>query len=178
MSTFDVVYCWDWNVRLAQPIESTSESVARKQDSIGEQYTAVLFDGQGVAERTVTVVWKNNHVGLDFLDYRGRPVCRYFFTRMNPQYLFVSELEIREWDEQGQMLNESTRIETSIYKPDGTLVWEEIDPNTGVGATQEGRQEFLEYHWEPVPEFGNWASVARYDRSLPMDQQPSGRPWV
>ena len=63
---------------------------------------------------------------------------------------------------------EATRIEEFTYSQDGTAHHEITDTRTGEVTAEDRAGVPLDINWEPVPNFGEWASVAREDREKPV----------
>lgn len=171
-------YCKEWNYVTAKPIDAISEERARSRDAEGSQYAVLFHTSSGDVERSLTIVWQNEYIGVDFLDEVGRPVLHYSFQVIRNNWMFLSQVTIHEWGQSGRWLSDSLSFETYHYKQDGTVAREVADQRAKRVARETRVDVPVDVHWEPVPEFGDWASIARYDRSLPVDQQPPGRPWV
>jgi len=53
------------------------------------------------------------------------------------------------------------------YRPDGSMHWRRSDKVANVIEEADYRDIDVSTHWEPVPEFGDWASITRFDRTKP-----------
>ncbi|KZC93893.1 hypothetical protein AWH51_00550 [Clavibacter tessellarius] len=60
--------------------------------------------------------------------------------------------------------DEAVYVAQYLYKPDGytkEVLMDDADPLTHVS---EYRDVDVSKHWEPVPEFGAWASLGKFNR--------------
>ncbi|HEY7482960.1 MAG TPA: hypothetical protein VH912_00735 [Streptosporangiaceae bacterium] len=157
-----VIYCELWRDQPAGPM---SEAVARKLDEEGEPYTVVV--GATVApEAVIEVCWKNAYLGVSFKDVQGRTDLQYSFTRVDDQRLFLSDVTSWHYPEGARFEFEAARIESHTYRPDGYVSRRVDDVATDRIEVSELLDVPVEAHWEQVPAFGRWTSVARYDRAL------------
>lgn len=69
---------------------------------------------------------------------------------------------------------ESVRSTIVDIKPDGRAYMEEFDEEADTYTESEGTKDpaMLQENYEPMPAFGDWASVTRINRDKPVDQQP------
>jgi len=60
-------------------------------------------------------------------------------------------------------------IESFTYKPDGTARKEVTDTQKDEVTAEDRSAIDVNIHWEPVPAFGDYASIVRWNR----DEQPA-----
>jgi hypothetical protein len=63
--------------------------------------------------------------------------------------------------------------ETLSYGRDGFAKRVVKDDNAGETTTQERHGVDVSDHWEPLPKFGEWWSVIRYEREKPSPSPPA-----
>ncbi|TCO62847.1 hypothetical protein EV192_102986 [Actinocrispum wychmicini] len=73
-------------------------------------------------------------------------------------------------DDSARLINESELIEEITYKVDGTVRREITDEKAHERTVTDYRDVNLDINWEPVPEFGDWGSITRFDRDKPARQ--------
>ena len=170
-----VSYCRRWNFRRDRPIDPLTEDEARRQDAAGELYTVVLGDPAG-PEKIIEVVWENKHLGVIFFDRLQRQSIRYSFTRVDDDTMFLRSITNWKYDDDtAKTINESSRIEHIEYHQDGIVEHEVRDEQAGEIRTKKIRDVKLDINWEPIPTFGDWEYIARYDRQPPAEApQPAG----
>ncbi|GAA4411123.1 hypothetical protein ACFQV2_11860 [Actinokineospora soli] len=169
-----VNYCFKWNYADGAPGEPLTEAEARVKDGAGEEYTAIMEPRPGAQSPTlVTVVWKTGVVVVTFLDDPGRKATEYTFMKKTGESLFLTRISIWTYPsaEPGLRLSDSSTHETITYREDGYV-------KRVIKNKAERTQETVEYtdvpvstNWEPVPAFGDYRSIARFER----DQQVTNR---
>lgn len=111
-----------------------SESVAQQLDDQEQRYL-VLLGGEERPDALVTVAW----------------------------FLYV----ITRWEypeDAAHDVGTATKITRFSFEKDGTVRESIGDMATGTVKRTSRSGVPLETHWEPVPEFGDWSSIARRDR--------------
>lgn len=161
-----LTYCRRWNFARHQPIDPLTAEEARRRDEEGELYTVAVGDHRP-PDAVIEVVWNNNHVGVWFFDDRGRPWLHYSFRKIDDNRMFLHKITRRQWPEGGHALNEANLIEELTHQPDGSVHREVQDDVAHEIVTSDYRDVPLDINWEPVPRFGHWASIARYNREQP-----------
>jgi hypothetical protein len=158
------VYCERWHDGEHRPGDVISESEARSRDGRGEPYVVVLGD-QERPDAIVEVNWSLDHLGTWFLDDKLRRNLKYSFIRVDPKTLFLQQIMLWEYPEGAvRDLDTATKVTTLAYNQDG-IVHEAIDDS--IAGTEEviSRSDVpLDINWEKVPDFGDWSSVARWNR--------------
>ncbi|MDA2808683.1 hypothetical protein [Nocardiopsis suaedae] len=173
----DVTYCENWSFKLNGPGTVLTENEARQCWDSGEAFTAVV-PGRSPDGRTalVTVCWKRDHLGTAFPDRFGRKGLEYSFRRVDADRLFLKHVFVYEYPNEEPDL----RVGKAVRRTEVTYHGE--DRLTRVVTDKEARtKEVTDYsdidftpNWEPVPEFGNWASVARQDRTPSVADDDGG----
>jgi hypothetical protein len=165
MTTTEVTYCYRWNSRRASPGTPISEEEARERDATGEEYTAIVPRPGHPYPVLVTVVWKNSFCSTSFLDDFGRRCAKYSFTKVEGR-LFLSEIHLHEYpdDTPGLKLSAATRIEHMVFRTDGHVRRVTTDHGKHEKITNDYSDVSMDANWEPIPEFGDWDSIARFER--------------
>jgi hypothetical protein len=161
-----VDYCFKWNYTEGAPGLSLTEDEARVKDGAGEEYTAIMPSRAGMESPVlVTLVWKTGVVVVTFLDDFGRKATDYTFMKTD-EILFLTRAHMWTYpnDEPGLRLSDSSSHETVYYRDDGYV-------KRVVKKKMEHFHETVEYtdvpvdtNWEPIPSFGDYRSIARYER--------------
>ncbi|WP_433336095.1 hypothetical protein [Spirillospora sp. CA-294931] len=162
-----VDYCFKWNYADGVPGEPLTEAEAQTRDDTGEEYTAIMPSRPGAASPTlVTLVRKTGVVVVTFLDDPGRKAVEYTFIKKAHENLFLARAHIWTYpnDEPGLRLSDSSTHETVCYREDGFV-------KRAVKNKLERSQETIEHtgvlvdaNWEPIPAFGDYRSIARFER--------------
>ncbi len=161
-----VSYCRRWNFKRNRPIDPYTVDEARQRDQAGELYSVVLGD-PSAPDRIIEVV-RPNHIGVWFFDPHQRQSLNYIFRRADDTTMFLHN--ISRWaypNEQAHGLNESSIIEAIEYEPGGIAHHEIRDKAADEIRRTSYRDVKLDINWEPIPAFGDWTSIARYDRDKP-----------
>lgn len=169
-----VEYCFKWNYADGGPGVPLTEDEARAKDAAGAEYTAVMPPRAGSRSPVlVTPVWSSGVVAVTFLDDPGRKATEYTFMKKTDESLFLTRAHIWTYpnDEPGLRLSDSSSSETVQYREDGYV-------KRVVKNKAERSQETVEYtdvpvvhNWEPIPAFGDYRSIARFER----DEQVTNR---
>ncbi|SDE00490.1 hypothetical protein [Actinokineospora iranica] len=166
-----VDYCFKWNFADGAVGIPLTEAEARARDVAGEEYTAIMSPRAGAKSPTlVTVVWKTGVVVVSFLDDPGRKAVEYTFMKKTDESLFLTQVHTWNYpnDRRGLRLSDCTSHETVHYREDGYA-------KRVVKNKVERFQETVEYNdvrvdanWEPIPAFGGYRSLARFERDEPV----------
>jgi hypothetical protein len=157
-----VIYCEMWNGR---PAATMSEQRAKDLDGRGEPYTVVVGDA-AAPEAVIQVCWKNAYLGVSFRDVNGRTDLQYSFTKVDDERLFLTDVTSWHYAPEARFEFEAERIESCTYRPDGYATRRVDDNGHDRIVVSESLDVPVDAHWERVPAFGHWASVARYDRLI------------
>jgi hypothetical protein len=169
-----VNYCFKWNYADNAPGEPLTEAEARVKHEAGEEYSAVMPPRSGAQSPTlVTPVWKTGVVVVTFLDNPGRKATEYTFMKKTEESLFLARAHMWTYpnDEPGLRLADAISHETVHYREDGYV-------KRVIKNKVDRAQETIEYtdvpiadNWEPIPAFGDYRSLARFER----DEQVTNR---
>jgi hypothetical protein len=158
-----VTYCELWSDQLRAPSEVMGAEQARARDAAGEPYCVVLGDASA-PQAVIEVAWKNSYLGVSFIDEAGRTHTSYDFEKVDESRLFMTEVTVWTYPEGAQFKFEASVIESVEFQPDGYASRTVDDKSSDQVKETEYANVPVDTNWEPVPEFGHWESVARYDR--------------
>jgi hypothetical protein len=159
-----VTYCELWSGQLRAPVGQMSEEAARRLDSRGKPYNVVIGD-PSAPDAEIQVRWKNSYLSVSFIDDAGRAYAKYVFRKADEQQLFLSEVTVWTYPEGARLKSEAARIENILFKPDGYSRKRVDDSSSDNIEISEYKDVSMDSNWEPVPRFGEWGSVIRYERS-------------
>ena len=154
-----VTYGRKWNFRRHEPVYPISASAAAARDARGDHYAVALPGTSPVPEAVIEVAWRQDHAGVWFLDGQGRQTLLYEFRRAGDRLFLHS---VTEWDYTGG--DSATRVAERRYREDGQVRRIVTDDDAPEHVTEDRWETDVAGHWEPVPAFGDWASLARRDR--------------
>lgn len=89
------------------------------------------------------------------------------FQKMENGKLFMHEATVWSYAEGAEDMSGAHYIETGEFRPDGYASRTIDDESSDQIQKTEYRDVPVDSNWEPVPEFGHWESVARYERDDP-----------
>lgn len=175
-----IFYTWNWEdgdsinqdlVGLGPAIDE-AEARRRYQDPDGKLFTVVI--GYPVVV-TVNVRWENNFVGVRYVDERGRFWKASTFGLKDDGRLFMTENVT--WHYEADEPNYKAPFTTHwTLKDDGQFTIFERNQREGVVDTKTAEDPLTSEQtaqlWEPVPEFGDWSGICRWDRLSDVDGQP------
>ncbi|SDU33175.1 hypothetical protein [Jiangella alkaliphila] len=144
-----------------------TEEEARVRDGAGEEYTAVLPPRTGTTFPVlVTPVWKTGVVAVTFLDDVGRKATEYTFMKKAEDRLFLTRVHLWTYpnDQPGLRLSDSASHETVHLREDGYVKRVVKNKVENVQETVEYDDVPVDANWEPIPSFGDYGSIARYER--------------
>ena len=159
-----VSYCELWSDRLRAPVGRLSEAAARRLDSRGQRYSFAIGD-PSAPDVAGTVHWKKSCLAVSFIDKAGRKQVRYVFTMIDEHRLFLANVIAWAYPEGARFEFEATRIESILCKPSGYTRRKVEDKRSGTVGLAEYAGVPMDSNWEPVPRFGDWVSVIRYERN-------------
>jgi hypothetical protein len=160
-------YTFRWNYRRSRPGNPLSEDEARTKDAAGEEYTAVLPPRPTtISPVLVTPVRKAGVVVVTFIDDFGRRSVEYVFSHKDEARLFLSSVHLWTYpsDEPGLRLSDAVVHEDIRYREDGYVQHTITDKAAGHRETREYSDVPVHTNWEPVPTFGHYRSIARFER--------------
>ena len=150
----------------AKPGSPITVDEARDRDAVGEEYTAVVPRSGHPYPTLVTIVWKNDYCSTIFLDEYGRQAAKYVFKKMGDQ-LFLSRILMHTYPnkKRGLVVSDAVRMEDVKMRPDGYSKRVVTDDEKQERITDEYSDVPTDANWEPIPKFGEWDSIARFERS-------------
>ncbi len=175
-----VFYSWNWEdgdyinqdlVGLGPPIDET-EARRRYRDPEGKLFTVVI--GEPVVV-TINIRWETKSIGVRYVDSRGRFWKENSFDLKDDGRLFMSES--MTWHYEADEPNYKAPFITHwTLKDDGQFTIFERNKREGLVDTKEAvdplTPEETAQLWEPVPEFGDWSSLCRFERLSTVEDQP------
>ena len=175
-STTRINYCTQWARYWKCYHEPISEAEARKRHKKGKLYTAVLENEE--RPYCFLEVSAFRSVCVEFLDGALRTYFHYSFQEKRPDELFISMSRRPEFPNE---VDEPDRATVLFFETDGrlTIMHYKANPD-GIGSKivgQEERTVDVSHNWEPYPEFGDYAGLARLDRGTPLLRYPSPDSW-
>jgi hypothetical protein len=159
-----VTYCERWNDILKKPIGIVSAEEAAARYESGDLFSVVIGD-LTQPDVLLETRWETDYAAVWFFDDKARRTLCYTFERVDGDRLFLSE--VAAWtfsDEALGRQNDAWRIEQISYTQDGVVHREVKDKAAGETMVEDISDVDVVMHWHPVPEFGEWASLARHDR--------------
>ncbi|MGI5337458.1 hypothetical protein ACQEVS_08715 [Streptomyces sp. CA-181903] len=165
-----LIYCERWNERLCKPIGRLGADEAKVVHESGEPYAVASVDeGTGHADRVVELAMRSNIVRVNFLDEYNRVEMIYIFGPADGR-LFLQDITTYDYGDVKKYLgmSRSRVVEINEFNPDGTGVYHYKGPDERYSQELSLKDDrSLDLHWEAVPEFGDYASIARGKRSGP-----------
>jgi hypothetical protein len=163
-----VDYCFKWNYADGIPGVPLTEDQARAKDGAGEEYTAVMPPRAGMESPVlVTPAWKSGVVVVTFLDDGGHRVASaYTFKRKRDDRLFLARVTTWTYPNNvpGLRRSDSTSHETVYFREDGYVKRIVTNKAEQYKETIEYTDVPVDANWERIPTFGDYRSIARYER--------------
>lgn len=163
----EAVYCFRWNRRKGRPGAPMTVEQARRNYHSGEEFTAALVPrGVGRYPVLVTCAWKNSYASTTFLDGLGRNGTKYIFQKAKEGFLFLSEIYVWNYTSEKPHLgvSQASQYEHIKIGQGGHVVSMIVDRDENTKETSEYFDVPVSGSWEPVPDFGDWGSISRYER--------------
>lgn len=147
-----------------EPIDVISKAAAKKRDVAGKPYLAVLGEATR-PDALVEVNWSQEYLGIWFLDEKLRRNASYAFRKIDDVRLFLEQITLYEYPERAEDdLYTAEKVTIFAYEEDGVAHEIISDAKAGTEETISRSNVPLNINWEPVPEFGDWESISRWDR--------------
>lgn len=161
-----------YNEEIREVVEPISEAEAQKRwENRGDPFEVILGD-PAKPRVSIQANCEDQVYVVNFFDDLARRALTYTFVPSTgrPEQLFLAEITTWEWDSPDKHgPDEATEIHSYEYREDG-YVKHTIDREDADHYDVEELQDVpLDINWEPVPRFGDWASIARYKRSASVD---------
>ncbi|MDO9457661.1 hypothetical protein [Nocardioides sp.] len=109
---------------------------------------------------------------VEFYNFWGTRVAAHYFYRQDDGRLFLAQVDELDFTDTSRFVedNEWAVLTEHSFSPDGTssvvVRTTQPDGRTDVTMSEHAGGDFAS-HWEPVPAWGDWASITRRDRSQP-----------
>lgn len=155
-------YCEQWNYVLHKPLTPFDEIEARRRHESGNLYTAVTTDSDGL-RILVHVRLENDYVATHFHDKEGRDTLVYNFRVIDGR-LFLRKIITYTYDENSTSPHGPLVVETYAFTPEGICRQETDDSRVETIEVVDRHSVDVSTHWENIPEFGEYAAVAKYER--------------
>jgi hypothetical protein len=163
----EIEYCHSWNSRRNRVGVALTEGEARARNASGEEFIAVLRSAGGGQPVLVTVSGETDVITVTFRDRHGRQNLKYWFGKVDgDERLFLRTVMFWEYPSDDPKLrqSEATKVEETAFRPDGYVKRVVIDSVEQEKETTEYNSVPVDGNWEPVPEFGDYWSIARRER--------------
>ncbi|WP_278103739.1 hypothetical protein [Microbacterium proteolyticum] len=170
------VYGRAWNSRLLVMGGVVTEGEARRRFDEGgeEEWFAVAAYAEGVPdgaapEYSMEVNPGRNFISVSFHDQLCRIRFKFLFLKHENGMMFLTEIFAFRYPDESTYYTRSGCVTNTNYRyrPDGSMHWRRTDKVANVTEQADYRDIDVSTHWEPVPEFGEWASITRFDRTTP-----------
>ena len=153
-------YSRRWNDLRKQPLQPLDEDEAKRMHEKAEPYVAYVHDVDGRPDAVVELALFSPSVGVYFLDDRRQRSTYYAFTSDGAGNLLLDEFGWRSFGPDGQI----TMSERHRFSPDGVVSVTRSDFSTKEEKRWEEKLEDLSKLFEPIPAFGDYESITRYER--------------
>lgn len=172
-SQYKVSYCRRWNFRRHTPIDSLAPQAVVEHDARREVYSVILHDPSGgkVPEAVIEIDWANDFAGVWFFDAFGRRSLNYVFRRNGDQLFLFNMIAYSYPDDERSTLSGANHTEEFTFQENGVARLVVMDDNAQEKATEDRSGIDVASHWEPVPRFGAWDSLARWNREVGEDDE-------
>jgi hypothetical protein len=163
----EAVYCRSWNRVEGRVGIPMLESEASRRHLSGESFTVALVSDKPVEQPIlINCVWENDYASTTFLDEIGRYSTRYIFKGNRKENLFLQRVLIWSYPNSSPNLEipEANHYQDMVFRKDGTGKTTEVNKEEGFREITDYTDLPVEGNWEPFPSFGDWGSIARYER--------------
>jgi len=161
-------YAEKWSRSYKEAIKPLTEAEARKRhEKKGALYTVLL--GDPARPSTIVEIVSQDSIQVEFYDETLRRLGYYQFVVQSNGQLFMVAAGFNEFDDNNRMPIWSRRFS---FKPDGRVMSFEVDHVKDPDKETVGEKTVdVSLNWEPYPAFGDYASIARFDRDKPAAKQ-------
>lgn len=169
-------YCDRWNGLLEEPIEPFAASEAQRRHETGKLYTAIGTESDRV-KVLVEVRLETGYVGVKFLDDLARNELIYSFSVVDGR-LFLSEIISYDYGDSQERGDDAdpVAVENFAYTPEGTCRHKVDNSLVETISAEDYHSVDVASHWEPVPPFGDYDSVTKWDRETGERFNPRENP--
>jgi hypothetical protein len=131
---------------------------ARERHASREGYDAILMDA-GTPRYVVTVV--GNFLSVSFMDDCGRCYLEYDFREKQPLQVFLTHATHREFIGDSDDLS---NFKLFAFHENGEIFMEDHD-EIAKTVVESKTQDSVAENWDDYPQFGDYASLCREERS-------------
>jgi hypothetical protein len=155
-----VSYGEDWDETHREPSPPLDEDQARRRHEAGEPYVAYLHGVDGRPDAVVELAPRSARVGVSFLDENGRGATYYTFKPDRAGGLWLDEFGGRRVGQDGEVV----LTERRRFSADGLVSATRRNLVSGESRRWESRLDDLSKLSEPMPAFGDYEGITRYER--------------
>ncbi len=154
-----ITYAESWNVQEQRPERIFAVSEARARHDAGERYSVVIGDGHRT-EKVITLELATGTITARFLDRLQRVAMTRVYGQREGERMFLGWTAFYNYADDDLRGERAVHWETTSFRKDGS--WNETDHYSD--GTEESRGVVLDVseQWEPIPAFGDYASISRY----------------
>lgn len=175
-SEIDSISLWDnWNnTKNEKKIKLTSKDIANQNhnENLAYEFCSIDEENDQYPFCYVTVVPKNKHIGVNFIDDSGRKYLTYLFhEQKEDRTLFLREVWYYHFTTESSD-SEEYRIHF-VFDEEGNINYRKYDEKNQKIEDYESNRKFeMSGLYEPYPVFGEYDSLIRLERNLPLDIFP------
>lgn len=162
----EITYCETWSWRMRKPTDVMTVEQARSRHARGESYCVVTGD-PSAPQAIIEIVPENSYIEVSFVDSSGRVHTAYGFSKVDSSRLFMAEVTVWSYPEGARSKSHASVVESLEYSQDGYMCRSINDKSLDHIKKIEYTDVPVDVNWEPMPEFGRWESIARYNRDVP-----------
>ncbi|MBS7566739.1 hypothetical protein KHS38_20205 [Mucilaginibacter sp. Bleaf8] len=151
----------------------SASDVAKENHNKKLHYEFCVFtESEDVPYCYVSVIPRNKHIGVNFLDEAGREYLAYAFHEIREDHtLFLREIWYYHFASEAAK-DEEYRIHYA-FDEQGDINYRKYDEKNQKIQDFEGNKRFdISGLYEAYPEFGQYESLIRLERNLPLDIEP------
>lgn len=168
------VYGRAWNP-ISWDVGDMTEAEARRRfasDDDDDWFSVAAFaegvPDDGIPEYVMELLPKAEYVNVQFFD-PSRSLRFVYGFRKHGDAIFLDNIVEYTYPDDGMQrrVSESSVMESLSYRPDGLVHQQKEDSSKSTVEEADYRDVDVSSHWEPIPEFGQWDAIARFDREAP-----------
>jgi len=148
----------------------TAEEIARDNHAKRLGYEVSIFEDEAdeFPHCYITIMPKNNHLGVNFMDGEGRNYLKYLFNEVEVgKKLFLREVWYYQYKEGAD--NEDYRLHF-VFDEKGNIALRKYDEIAQKAIDYEGKQALdVSNLYEEYPDFGKYNDVLKLERDIPFD---------
>ncbi len=169
------VYGRAWNPIFwdMKPVSEAEARVRFASDDDDDWFSVAAFaegvPDDGIPEYVMEILPHAEYMKVHFYD-QSRNLRFIYGLRKHGDAMFLEKIVEYTYPDDGvqHRLDECSVVESLNYKPDGLVHQRKNDKSKPVVEEADYRGVDVSSHWEPVPEFGQWDRIARFDREKPV----------